>query len=130
MTVLASMGSEGVLRTQSAYNFNNPRLLHVDYPHAVHQLPHWQRRLCPHLNLDKTVRRDTLVQHPLKIIGNTFGCALLLQDFEAVAPSLLARTRDVEGDGIVVLMLKTMTSLGQLYTMTMVRLVLSACGDG
>lgn len=45
----------------------------------------------------------------------------VLQDFEAVTPNLLARTIEtVEGGGIVVLMLKTMTSLRQLYTMTMV----------
>lgn len=47
----------------------------------------------------------------------------VLQDFEAVTPNLLARTIEtVEGGGLVVLMLKTMTSLKQLYTMTMVRL--------
>jgi N-acetyltransferase 10 len=47
---------------------------------------------------------------------------LILQDFEAITPNLLARTIEtVEGGGIVVLLLKTMTSLRQLYTMTMVR---------
>jgi N-acetyltransferase 10 len=45
----------------------------------------------------------------------------VLQDFEAVTPNLLARTIEtVEGGGLVVLMLKTMTSLKQLYTFTMV----------
>ncbi|KAF9014019.1 GNAT acetyltransferase 2-domain-containing protein [Cyathus striatus] len=45
---------------------------------------------------------------------------LILQDFEAVTPNLLARTIEtVEGGGLVVLLLKTMTSLRQLYTMTM-----------
>jgi hypothetical protein len=44
---------------------DNPRLLHVDYTDAVHQL--LQRRLFPDLNLDKTVRRDTFIQHaPLR----------------------------------------------------------------
>jgi N-acetyltransferase 10 len=46
---------------------------------------------------------------------------LVLQDFEAITPNLLARTIEtVEGGGLVVLLLKTMTSLKQLYTMTMV----------
>ncbi|CAE7224675.1 unnamed protein product [Rhizoctonia solani] len=41
-------------------------------------------------------------------------------DFEAITPNLLARTIEtVEGGGLVVLLLKTMTSLKQLYTMTM-----------
>jgi tRNA(Met) C34 N-acetyltransferase TmcA len=56
-----------------------------------------------------------------KILGNTFGM-LVLQDFEAVTPNLLARTIEtVEGGGLVVLLLKTMTSLKQLYSLTMVR---------
>jgi N-acetyltransferase 10 len=56
-----------------------------------------------------------------KILGNTFGM-LVLQDFEAITPNLLARAIEtVEGGGLVVLLLKTMTSLRQLYTMTMVR---------
>jgi N-acetyltransferase 10 len=47
-----------------------------------------------------------------------------VQDFEALTPNLLARTIEtVEGGGIIVLLLKTMKSLRQLYTMTMVRLV-------
>ena len=46
----------------------------------------------------------------------------VLQDFEAITPNLLARTMEtVEGGGLVVIMLKTMKSLRQLYTMTMVR---------
>ena len=45
----------------------------------------------------------------------------VLQDFEAITPNLLARTIEtLEGGGLVVLLLKTMTSLKQLYTMTMV----------
>ena len=43
------------------------------------------------------------------------------QDFEALTPNLLARTIEtVEGGGIIVVLLRTMTSLKQLYTMTMV----------
>lgn len=52
---------------------------------------------------------------------NHLFCAT--QDFEAVTPNLLARTIEtVEGGGIVVLLLRTMNSLKQLYTMTMVSL--------
>ena len=55
-----------------------------------------------------------------KILGNTYGMCIL-QDFEALTPNLLARTIEtVEGGGLVILLLKTMTSLKQLYTMTMV----------
>ncbi|GEQ68235.1 hypothetical protein JCM33374_g1902 [Metschnikowia sp. JCM 33374] len=54
-----------------------------------------------------------------KILGNTYGMCIL-QDFEAITPNLLARTVEtVEGGGIVVMLLKNMTSLKQLYTMTM-----------
>lgn len=54
-----------------------------------------------------------------KILGNTYGMCIL-QDFEGLTPNLLARTIEtVEGGGIVVILLKSMTSLKQLYTMTM-----------
>lgn len=54
-----------------------------------------------------------------KILGNTYGMCIL-QDFEALTPNLLARTVEtVEGGGIVVILLKSVASLKQLYTMTM-----------
>lgn len=54
-----------------------------------------------------------------KILGNTYGMCIL-QDFEAITPNLLARTVEtVEGGGLVVMLLKSMTSLKQLYTMSM-----------
>ncbi|KAM4552961.1 RNA cytidine acetyltransferase [Fundulus diaphanus] len=54
-----------------------------------------------------------------KILGNTYGMCVL-QDFEALTPNLLARTIEtVEGGGIVVILLRTVNSLKQLYTMTM-----------
>lgn len=54
-----------------------------------------------------------------KILGNTFGM-LILQDFEAITPNLLARTVEtIEGGGIVVILLRTMSSLKQFYTMSM-----------
>lgn len=53
-------------------------------------------------------------------MGNTYGMCVL-QDFEAITPNTLARTIEtVEGGGMVVLLLKSMSSLKQLYTMTMV----------
>ena len=54
-----------------------------------------------------------------KILGNTFGMCVL-QDFEALTPNLLARTIEtVEGGGVVLLLLKSMDSLRQLYAMSM-----------
>ncbi|CAN3374470.1 hypothetical protein DIURU_000655 [Diutina rugosa] len=54
-----------------------------------------------------------------KILGNTYGMCIL-QDFEGITPNLLARTVEtVEGGGLVVILLKSMTSLKQLYTMSM-----------
>lgn len=54
-----------------------------------------------------------------KILGNTYGMCIL-QDFEAITPNLLARTIEtVEGGGMVLLLLKGMTSLKQLYTLSM-----------
>ncbi|KAI0769934.1 GNAT acetyltransferase 2-domain-containing protein [Fomes fomentarius] len=63
--------------------------------------------------------RYTYYKESHKILGQTFGMCVL-QDFEAITPNLLARTIEtVEGGGLVVIMLKTMKSLRQLYTMTM-----------
>ena len=53
------------------------------------------------------------------ILGNTYGM-LILQDFEAMTPNILARTIEtVAGGGLVVLLLQSMQSLKQLYTMSM-----------
>ncbi|CAL1273880.1 unnamed protein product [Larinioides sclopetarius] len=53
------------------------------------------------------------------IMGQTFGMAIL-QDFEALTPNLLARTIEtVEGGGMILLLLQTITSVKQLYTMSM-----------
>ncbi|KDQ51270.1 hypothetical protein JAAARDRAFT_185315 [Jaapia argillacea MUCL 33604] len=63
--------------------------------------------------------RYTYYKESEKILGNTYGMCVL-QDFEAITPNLLARTIEtVEGGGLVVLLLKTMSSLRQLYTMAM-----------
>jgi N-acetyltransferase 10 len=54
-----------------------------------------------------------------KILGNTYGMCIL-QDFEAITPNILARTIEtVEGGGMVVLVLKGMNSLKQLYNLSM-----------
>ncbi|GFX22515.1 RNA cytidine acetyltransferase [Trichonephila clavipes] len=54
------------------------------------------------------------------IMGQTFGMAIL-QDFEALTPNLLARTVEtVEGGGVILILLQTITSIKQLYTMSMV----------
>lgn len=54
-----------------------------------------------------------------RILGNTFGMCIL-QDFEALTPNLLARTVEtVEGGGLIVLLLRSLTSLTSLYTMVM-----------
>ncbi|GFY57550.1 RNA cytidine acetyltransferase [Trichonephila inaurata madagascariensis] len=53
------------------------------------------------------------------IMGQTFGMAIL-QDFEALTPNLLARTVEtVEGGGVILILLQTITSIKQLYTMAM-----------
>lgn len=71
------------------------------------------------LFLSQTDIRYTYYSESEKILGNTYGMCVL-QDFEAVTPNLLARTIEtVQGGGIVVLLLKTISSLKQLYTMSM-----------
>ncbi|CAE6382345.1 unnamed protein product [Rhizoctonia solani] len=62
----------------------------------------------------------TDIRYTQVLLTNTRLEANLILDFEAITPNLLARTIEtVEGGGLVVLLLKTMTSLKQLYTMTM-----------
>jgi len=54
-----------------------------------------------------------------KILGSTYGMCVL-QDFEALTPNLLARTIEtVEGGGLVVVLLKSVDSLRQLYALSM-----------
>ena len=69
--------------------------------------------------ISSTNIRWTYYKESDKILGQTFGMCVL-QDFEALTPNLLARTVEtVEGGGIVIILLKTVKSLKQLYTMTM-----------
>lgn len=54
-----------------------------------------------------------------RVLGQTFGMCVL-QDFEALTPNLLARTVEtVQGGGLIVILLQTLTSLKQLSTMAM-----------
>lgn len=54
-----------------------------------------------------------------RVLGSTFG-SLVLQDFEALTPNILARTIEtVEGGGLVIVLVGTITSLKQLYTLAM-----------
>ncbi|CAM1504370.1 Fc.00g019610.m01.CDS01 [Cosmosporella sp. VM-42] len=63
--------------------------------------------------------RYTYYKETDKILGQTFGMCIL-QDFEAITPNILARTIEtVEGGGLVVLLLKGMKSLKQLYSLSM-----------
>ena len=54
-----------------------------------------------------------------KILGQTFGMCVL-QDFESITPNVLCRAMEtVEGGGIVVMLFNTLTSLKQLYSISM-----------
>jgi len=54
-----------------------------------------------------------------KILGQTFGMCVL-QDFESLTPNVICRTMEtIEGGGIIVMLLNTMTSLKQLYEISM-----------
>lgn len=54
-----------------------------------------------------------------RVLGNTFGMCIL-QDFEALTPNLLARTIEtVEGGGLIILLLRSLSSLTSLCTMVM-----------
>jgi len=54
-----------------------------------------------------------------QVLGKTFGVCIL-QDFEALTPNLLCRTIEtVEGGGMIILLLKTMSSLQHLYDLAM-----------
>lgn len=71
------------------------------------------------LFISSTNIRWTYYKETEKVMGQTFGMCVL-QDFEALTPNILARTIEtVEGGGIVIVLIKTVQSLKQLYTMTM-----------
>lgn len=63
--------------------------------------------------------RYTYYKETDKILGQTFGMCIL-QDFEALTPNILAKTIEtVQGGGLVVMLLKGMNSLRQLYNLSM-----------
>mmetsp|Transcript_21955 Transcript_21955/g.68685 ORF Transcript_21955/g.68685 Transcript_21955/m.68685 type:complete len:285 (-) Transcript_21955:3527-4381(-) len=65
-------------------------------------------------NLRWCYYRDTV-----QIMGSTFS-VVVLQDFEALTPNLLARTVEtVEGGGFIVILIQSIASLTQLYSMSM-----------
>ena len=54
-----------------------------------------------------------------RVLGSTVGM-LVLQDFEALTPNIMARTIEtVQGGGLVIFLMRTVKSLKQLYTMSM-----------
>lgn len=54
-----------------------------------------------------------------RVLGSTVGM-LILQDFEALTPNLMARTIEtVEGGGLIIFLMRSVKSLKQLYTMSM-----------
>lgn len=54
-----------------------------------------------------------------RALGQTFGM-LVLQDFETMTPNLLARTVEtIAGGGMVILLMRSVKSLKQLYSLTM-----------
>eukprot|EP01028_Stygiella_incarcerata_P000310 TRINITY_DN10345_c2_g1_i1.p1 TRINITY_DN10345_c2_g1~~TRINITY_DN10345_c2_g1_i1.p1 ORF type:complete len:916 (-),score=243.44 TRINITY_DN10345_c2_g1_i1:253-3000(-) len=71
------------------------------------------------LFLSSTEVRYCFYHESHRILGSTYGMCVL-QDFEAITPNLLARTTEtVEGGGLVILLLKEMSSLRQLCSMDM-----------
>merc|ERR1719162_2847158 len=54
-----------------------------------------------------------------QVLGKTFGMCIL-QDFEALTPNLLCRTLEtVEGGGLIILLVRSMDSLKNLYDLAM-----------
>lgn len=69
--------------------------------------------------LAQTTIRFCKYKETHKILGQTFGMAVL-QDFEAINPNTLARTMEtVKGGGLIVITFRAMRSLRQLYTIVM-----------
>lgn len=71
------------------------------------------------LFISSTTIRFAYYSESQKILGNTYGMCIL-QDFEALTPNLLARTIEtVQGGGLILLLIHTMSSLKQLFSLTM-----------
>lgn len=71
------------------------------------------------LFLSQTSIRFCKYKETHKILGQTFGMAVL-QDFQALTPNTLARTMEtVQGGGLIIIMFRALRSLQQLYTIAM-----------
>ncbi|XP_056687836.1 RNA cytidine acetyltransferase 1-like [Spinacia oleracea] len=71
------------------------------------------------LFIESGVVSHCLYRDSERILGNTYGMCIL-QDFEALTPNILARTIEtVEGGGLVVLLLRSLSSLTSLCTVVM-----------
>jgi len=71
------------------------------------------------LFLTQTVINWCYYRDTHRVLGTTVGM-LVLQDFEALTPNLMARTIEtVEGGGLVIFLMRTVKSLKQLYAMSM-----------
>ncbi|KAL0231652.1 hypothetical protein GEMRC1_011056 [Eukaryota sp. GEM-RC1] len=71
------------------------------------------------LFVSSTDIRYTYYHETHNILGQTFGM-LVLQDFEALTPNTIARTVEtVQGGGLVVLLLSSITSLRALHSLSM-----------
>ncbi len=71
------------------------------------------------LFISSTDIKYTYYHETQKVLGNTYGM-IVLQDFEAITPNLLCRTIEtVQGGGIIVFLFNNMTSLKQLYAISM-----------
>ncbi len=63
--------------------------------------------------------RYTYYKETHKILGQTFGMCVL-QDFESITPNVLCRAMEtIEGGGLIVMLFNTLTSLRQLYSISM-----------
>lgn len=71
------------------------------------------------LFISSTTIRFAYYSESHKVLGNTYGMCVL-QDFEALTPNLLARTLEtVQGGGLAIILINNMSSLKQLYSLTM-----------
>lgn len=71
------------------------------------------------LFVSSTQIRYTFYDETHKILGNTYQM-LILQDFESLTPNILCRTIEtVEGGGLIIFLIRSLTSLKQLYTLAM-----------
>ena len=67
-----------------------------------------------------STNRYILFYEPILRFYRYFIICYFIQDFEALTPNILCKTIEtVEGGGVIVLLLESLTSLRQLYTLSM-----------